>query len=88
MNPGAFLMRGLDNVRTAFSLTAVAYNLWRAINILGVDVMMAAGRHPAPECSNIVERSFASSARPAAAVSIRLIVFCTRNLFSTIDARL
>jgi len=42
MNPGAFLMSGLDNVRAAFSLTALAYNLWRAIYILGVDVMMAA----------------------------------------------
>ena len=42
MNPGAFLMRGLDNVRTAFSLTALDYNPWRTINILGIDIMMAA----------------------------------------------
>ena len=34
-------MRGLDNVRAAFSLTALVYNLRRAVNILGVDAMMA-----------------------------------------------
>jgi transposase len=44
MNQGAFLMRGLDNVRAEFSLTALVYNLRRAINILGVDAMMAAVR--------------------------------------------
>ena len=44
MNQGAFLMRGLDNVRGEFSLTALAYNLRRAVNILGVDAMMAAVR--------------------------------------------
>jgi hypothetical protein len=37
MNQGAFLMRGLDNVRAEFSLTALVYNLRRAVNILGVD---------------------------------------------------
>ena len=31
---GAFLMRGLDNVRGEFSLTALAYNLRRALNIV------------------------------------------------------
>jgi hypothetical protein len=44
MNQGAFLMKGLDNVRAEFSLTALVYNLRRAINILGVDAMMAAVR--------------------------------------------
>lgn len=39
---GAFLMKGLDNVRAEFSLTALFYNLRRALNILGVDAMMAA----------------------------------------------
>ena len=39
---GAFLMRGLQNVRAEFSLTALAYNLRRALNILGVEAMMAA----------------------------------------------
>ena len=35
MNQGAFLMRGVDNVRAEFSLTALVYNLRRALNILG-----------------------------------------------------
>src|ERR1700730_16585721 len=35
MNQGAFLMRGLDKVRAEFSLTALVYNLRRALNILG-----------------------------------------------------
>jgi hypothetical protein len=39
MNQGAFLMRGLDNVRAEFSLTALVYNLRRALNILGVEAM-------------------------------------------------
>ena len=42
MNQGAFLMRGLENVRVEFSLTALAYNLRRAFNILGVGPMTAA----------------------------------------------
>ena len=42
MNQGAFLMRGLDKVRAEFSLTALAYNLRRALNILGVEKMMEA----------------------------------------------
>ena len=35
-------MRGLEKVRAEFSLTALAYNLRRALNILGMDKMMAA----------------------------------------------
>jgi transposase len=42
MNQGAFLMKGLDNVRAEFSLTALAYDLRRAINLLGVGAMVAA----------------------------------------------
>ena len=42
MNPGAFMMRGLDNGRAAFGLTALVGNLRRALNILGVETMMAA----------------------------------------------
>ena len=42
MNQGAFLMRGLDKVRGEFSLTAIAYNLRRAINLLGVKALIAA----------------------------------------------
>ena len=42
MYQGAFLMRGLANVRAEFSLTALAYNLRRALNILGVEAMTTA----------------------------------------------
>jgi transposase len=42
MNQGAFLMRGLNKVRAEFSLTALAYNLRRAINILGIEKLMEA----------------------------------------------
>jgi hypothetical protein len=38
------LMRGLDNVRGEFSLTALAYNLRRALNIVGVGAMIATVR--------------------------------------------
>ena len=44
MGQGAFLMKGLENVRAEFSLTALAYNLRRVINILGVEAMVAAVR--------------------------------------------
>jgi transposase len=44
MNQGAFLMRGLENVRAEFSLTALAYNLRRAINIIGIPRMIRAVR--------------------------------------------
>jgi transposase len=44
MNQGAFLMRGLENVRAEFSLTALAYNLRRAINIIGTPGMIRAVR--------------------------------------------
>ncbi len=44
MNQGAFLMRGLDNVRAEFSLTALAYNIKRAITIVGVSTLIAAAR--------------------------------------------
>jgi hypothetical protein len=42
MYQGAFLMRGLANVRAEFSLTALAYNLRQALNIHGVEAMTAA----------------------------------------------
>jgi transposase len=44
MNQGAFLMRGLPNVRGEFSLTALVYNLRRALNIVGVGALTAAVR--------------------------------------------
>ena len=44
MYQGAFLMRGLENVRAEFSLTALVYNLRRALNVVGVEPMVAAVR--------------------------------------------
>jgi transposase len=42
MNQGYFLTRGLKNVRTEMSLSVLAYDLLRAINILGVPRMIRA----------------------------------------------
>ncbi|HUC19263.1 MAG TPA: IS1182 family transposase [Acetobacteraceae bacterium] len=42
MNQGAFMMRGLDRVRGEFSLTALAYNLRRVLNLVGFKELMAA----------------------------------------------
>jgi hypothetical protein len=42
MNQGAFLMRGLEKVCAEFSLTALAYNLRRVLNIVGFKELMAA----------------------------------------------
>jgi transposase len=39
---GYFLMRGLDKVRTEFSLTVLAYNLRRVLNLVGMPRLMAA----------------------------------------------
>ena len=39
---GHFLTRGLDSVRAEFSLSALAYNLKRAIHIMGVENLIAA----------------------------------------------
>ena len=44
MNQGAFLMRRLEKVRAEFSLTALAYNLRRVLNIVGFADLMAAVR--------------------------------------------
>jgi hypothetical protein len=42
MNQGAFLMRGLEKVRGEFSLTALAYNLRRVLNIVKFPDLIAA----------------------------------------------
>jgi IS5 family transposase len=44
MNQGAFLMRGLEKVRAEFSLTALAYNIRRVLNIVGFTELMTAVR--------------------------------------------
>jgi transposase len=42
MNQEYFLMRGLDNVRAEFSLSALAYNIKRVVAIVGVPELLAA----------------------------------------------
>jgi Transposase DDE domain len=44
MNQGTFLMRGLEKVRGEFSLTALAYNLRRVLNIVGFTELVVAAR--------------------------------------------
>ncbi|MGR9210391.1 IS1182 family transposase [Rhizobium leguminosarum] len=44
MYQGAFLMRRLENVRGEFSLTGLAYNIKRAITLIGVAGLIAAAR--------------------------------------------
>ena len=44
MEQSTFLMRRLDNVRGEFSLTALAYNIRRAINLVGVGGLIKAVR--------------------------------------------
>ena len=44
MNQGAFLMRGLEKVAGEFSLTALAYNMRRALNLVDFRTLMAAVR--------------------------------------------
>jgi len=42
MNQGAFLMRGLEKVRGEFSLTALACNLRRVLNLVDLPKLIAA----------------------------------------------
>ena len=42
MYQGAFLMRGLEKVRAEFSLTALAYNIRRGLNLVAFDKLMVA----------------------------------------------
>jgi hypothetical protein len=44
MGQGVFLTRPLENVRGEFSLTALAYNIRRAITLVGVPGLWAAVR--------------------------------------------
>ena len=44
MDQGYFLTKGLANVRTEASLSVLAYNMKRAINILGVERLIDAAR--------------------------------------------
>jgi transposase len=42
MNQGYFLMRGLEKVRAEFSLTALAYNFIRVVNLVRIPTLLAA----------------------------------------------
>lgn len=42
MDQGYFLLKGLSKVRGEFSLTVLAYNLKRVINLVGVPQLLAA----------------------------------------------
>ena len=42
MDQGHFLLKGLTKVRGDFSLTVLAYNLKRVLNIVGVPRLLAA----------------------------------------------
>lgn len=42
MNQGYFLLKGLEKVRGEFSLSALAYNLKRVFNIVGVEKLISA----------------------------------------------
>ena len=44
MGQGAFLARRLENVLGEFSITALAYNIRRAISLVGVPALIAAAR--------------------------------------------
>ena len=41
MNQGYFLTKGLDNVKAEFSLSVLAYNINRTLNIIGIKEMIA-----------------------------------------------
>ena len=55
MNQGAFLMRGLENVRGEFSLTALAYNLRRVLNLVGFKDLLAAVAVCGPSAAHVFE---------------------------------
>lgn len=59
-NQGYMLLKGLSKVRAEMGLTFLGYNIKRAINILGVEVLIAAVRKG--ECK-VVWPSASSSAR-------------------------
>ena len=44
MGQGVFLARRLENVLGEFSITALAYNIRRAISLVGVPALIAAAR--------------------------------------------
>ena len=57
MNQGHFLMKGLRQVRAEFSLSALAYNLLRVINIVGVQKLVEALRRRLRALAKALQRA-------------------------------
>jgi hypothetical protein len=53
---GYLLVRGLTKVRAEFSLMALAYNVRRVINVMGVPQLLAALARPLLRPANAVPR--------------------------------
>lgn len=56
MYQGTLLMRRLENVRAEFSLTALAYNIKRAITLVGVAGLIAVVRAWQPHCAHLLNQ--------------------------------
>ena len=56
MNQGTFLLRGLEKVRAEFSLTALAYNFIRVVNIVGVATLLKAVQYCTVVWSPLTQR--------------------------------
>ena len=57
MNQGHFLMKGLRQVRAEFSLSALAYNLLRVMNIVGVKALVKALRRRLRALARALQRA-------------------------------
>ena len=57
MNQGHFLMKGLRQVRAEFSLSALAYNLLRVINLVGVKALVEALRRRLRALARALQRA-------------------------------
>jgi hypothetical protein len=64
INPGAFPMRGLENVRAKFGLTALVHNLHRALSFLGVGPTGLRGRRPPPRGQAALGSTVAPKKKP------------------------
>ncbi len=57
MNQGHFLLKGLRQVRAEFSLSALAYNLLRVMNIVGVQKLVEALRRRLRALARALQRT-------------------------------
>ena len=60
MNQGHFLLKGLRQVRAEFSLSALAYNLLRVMNIVGVKALVEALRRRLRALARALQRAHGS----------------------------